>query len=170
MNITFREFETKDVSFLVTCLNNENITRYLSSRLPKPYAESDALWWINKGCKDDHLGFIIEFDDLPCGAIGIYLQQDNRQQVAEIGYWLAEEYWGKGIATRAVHQFVDFVFTNTVVTKIFNPVTKVNTGSIRVMQKSGFEQEKIISNAVQHEGEWYDEIIFIKNKPLTLSL
>lgn len=164
MNITLRKFAEKDVSFLVTWLNNDSVTRYLSSRLPKPYSDSDALWWINKGCKDDHLAFIIELDGSPCGAIGVYLQQENSEQVAEIGYWLAEDCRGKGITTIAVCQFVEFVFTNTQITKIFNPVTKANIGSIRVMKKAGFEQEKIVSDAIQHEGKWYDEVIFIKEK------
>ena len=161
MNLTFRKFEASDVQFLVTWLNNEDITRYLSSRLPKPYSESDAVWWINQGCNEDHIGFVIELDGKPCGSIGVYLQQDKH--VAEIGYWITKGNWGQGIATEAVRQFVDYVFLNTPVSRIINPVTKENTASIRVMQKAGFVQEKTMSNAVQHQGKWFDEVIFMKN-------
>lgn len=165
MNLTFRNFEASDISFLVTWLNNENVTRYLSSRLPSPYTEDDALWWINQGCKEGHLGFIIEHNDMPCGVIGIYLPEDKNASNAEIGYWIAEEYWGKGVATTAVRLFVEYVFLNTSVSKVFNPVTQANIASIKVMQKAGFVQEKIVRHAVQHQGKWFDEVIFVKTKP-----
>ena len=162
MRVKLRGFTQRDADFLVTALNNKKVTQFLSDRLPQPYTEQDALWWINTGCLDKHIGFVIEVDDYMCGVIGVYLQ-DN-ENVGELGYWIAEEFWNLGYATAAVEQFTQYIFANTPITQLFNPVSTPNLASIKVMEKNRFTVKERRIGSVVHQNQRFDEIVYRKHK------
>lgn len=160
MNICLRELTPTDAPVLVDALNNTSVTSYLSSRIPSPYTTEDALWFINTGSKDMSLVKAISYRGTCCGTVGLYLQEKEYQHSAELGYWIAQEYWGNGLATLAVKAFVEQVFATTQITRVFNPVSATNFGSIRVMEKAGFTLEGRLSQAVIHNKKPIDELLF----------
>lgn len=96
-----REFKQHDTFQIVTILNDHQVARYLSSKIPFPYTQADANWWVNEGAK---CGIIkaIEVDGLCVGCIGITLDEFEYSRSGEIGYWLSQQYWGQGIITQAI--------------------------------------------------------------------
>ena len=96
-----REFKQHDTFQIVTILNNQQVARYLSSKIPFPYTQADANWWINEGAK---CGIIkaIEVDGLCVGCIGAIPGEFEYSRSGEIGYWLSQQYWGQGIITQAI--------------------------------------------------------------------
>lgn len=159
--IKLRELQIDDREWLVRYLNNEWVVRYLSSRIPQPYTFNDANWWVEIGSKQSALVKAITLDEVFCGVVGIYLQEAEYSD-AELGYWVAEDYWNRGIATRAVTEFTSLVFSTTRIQRIYNPVSAPNLASIKVMEKTGYNLERIVNKAAQHNGHFYDEHLFAK--------
>ena len=162
--IQLRDVHSNDNLLLVQYLNNENVTRYLSSKIPSPYSLEDAKWWIEVGSKDNAIVKAITFNNTFCGVVGIYTQAFEYQHSAEIGYWIAEKYWNQGIGSHAVKQFVEFIFTSTEIKRLFNPVSEPNFPSIKVMEKAGFYREGILKQSVYKNGKYYDEHLYAKVK------
>lgn len=159
--IKLRELQSDDREWLVRYLNNERVVRYLSSRIPQPYTFNDANWWVESGSKQSALVKAITLDEVFCGVVGVYLQKAEHSG-AELGYWVAEDYWNQGIATRAVTEFTSLVFATTRIQRIYNPVAAPNLASIRVMEKAGFSLEREVNKAAQDNGHFYDEHLFAK--------
>ena len=105
--IVLREPAISDSSFLTTNLNDLRVTKYLSNRIPRPYSAQDSLDWINVLSALDAVNRIIEVDDQAVGVVGAYLTKKQ----AEIGYWLAPDMWGKGIASLSVNLFSSWLFS-----------------------------------------------------------
>jgi ribosomal-protein-alanine N-acetyltransferase len=144
--ITLREFLPGDSKQLVVLLNNYNVTRYLSTRLPFPYSDSDADWWTSIGSKQ---GIIraITIDENLVGCVGAEAGSFEESRTAEIGYWIGEPFWGAGYATAALH-----------VAPVFSP----NLASMRVLEKCGYELEGIFRQGCYKDGHYYDKHIFAK--------
>jgi len=159
--ITLREFHPSDLEALVRMLNNENVTRYLSSRIPFPYSKSDADWWISKGSKE---GFVkaISVDDKLIGCVGAEPGRFEESRTAEIGYWIGESYWRAGYATTAVQQLTATLFSTTDIVRVFAPVFSPNQASMRVLEKCGYELEGIFRRGCYKNGQYYDKHIFAK--------
>ena len=158
--IKLRDLENKDKELLVEYLNNPNVVKYLSSNIPQPYSLEDATWWVDTGSKQSAIVKAIGQDDEIVGVIGAYIQKDEYAHSAEIGYWVAERFWNKGIATEAVIQFTQFMFSQTNVSRLFNPVSKPNTASIRVMKKAGYQLEGELKSSVFQCGQYLNELYF----------
>lgn len=127
---------------LIHYLNNPNITKFLS-RLPEPYHESDALKFIGdliddaKSEKRKNYNKAITIDDKVVGCVGFTIDQATKSGV--MGYWLAEEYWGRGIMTDAARQMIDFGFSNLALVEIVASTMVENFGSQNVLLKLGFK-------------------------------
>jgi RimJ/RimL family protein N-acetyltransferase len=156
--INLRDFTTQDEPCLVRHLNNKNVVRYLSSIIPYPYTSKDAKWWINTGSKEGAVAKAIEYDGVFCGVIGVYFQQFEYARNAEIGYWLAEEYWGKGIASAALMKFGELATTD--ITRLYASVFSVNDASMRVLEKAGYSCEGIARRGAYKNDEYYDVHVF----------
>ena len=103
--IRLRPYSLADISRLATLANNKNVSRYLTDTFPYPYTEEDAAWWVNTGAQENNaVTRAIEFNDAFVGSVGIQPQSGWKAHSAEIGYWVGEPYWGKGIATEALRQ------------------------------------------------------------------
>ncbi|WP_199608923.1 GNAT family N-acetyltransferase [Flocculibacter collagenilyticus] len=160
--IKLRNLENTDQELLVQYLNNARVTRYLSSRIPQPYTQEDARWFVNVGSKENSIVKAIIVDDVFCGVIGAYTQQLEYAHSAELGFWLAEKYWGRGIATKAIIHFTDFIFSSTKITRLYNPVSAPNKASLRAMEKASYSLEGVLKQSVCKHKERFDEYLYAK--------
>jgi len=154
-----REFKQHDTFQIVTILNDKQVARYLSSKIPFPYTQADANWWVNEGAK---CGIIkaIEVDGLCVGCIGITPGEFEYSRSGEIGYWLSQQYWGQGIITQAIGLITKEVFKSTNLNRIHAAVFAGNAGSIKALLKSGFNTEAILKQAIYKNGHYFDSHIF----------
>ena len=106
--------------------------------------------------EDETFAFAITLDDKVIGSIGVFRQQNIHRQTAEMGYYIAEEYWGKGIMTDAVKQICEYVFENSDILRIYAEPFAYNTGSCRVLEKAGFQYEGTLRNNAVKNGKVID--------------
>ena len=163
--LRLRELQTSDEPLLVQYLNNPNVTRFLSSRIPKPYTQADAHWWVETGSKDKAIVRAIEYRGDFCGVIGATLQAFEHAHSAEVGYWLARPAWGNGIATAALRQFSEHLFAKTEIRRLFAGVFDGNLASARVLEKAGYEFEGIRQKAVFKNGQYLNEHLYARLAP-----
>jgi [ribosomal protein S5]-alanine N-acetyltransferase len=162
--IFLREYADSDLERLVNLANNKNVARYLVSTFPHPYTNEDAKWWIGTGSRQNGaITRVIEYQGLFVGSVSINLQSGWRDHLGEIGYWVAEDYWGKGIATAALHQMTDYGFINRNIRKLYAPVLAPNIASMRVLEKCGYQREAILKNEVQKHGTYFDTHHFARH-------
>ena len=145
--------------------NNHNVWINLTDRFPHPYSEENAKDFIKMTHLPDPIQVKgIYIGDEPIGAIGLHPLDDVFRKNIELGYWIAEPYWGKGIMTRAIQQTVDYAFTHFDVTRIFARPFGRNIGSIKVLEKCGFKLEATLSQTVIKNGILEDELIYAIRK------
>ncbi len=158
MEISLREFTLDDKSRLVSLLNDLEVSRYLA-RVPYPYTEKDALWWIEEGCRHE-IARVIEVDKQFVGVVGLNQGETPYAKRAELGYWLGRQCWGKGIAASAVRMLLDQYLPQLDVVKVFASVYHSNVASERVLEKCGFSREAILKRNVYKNDVYYDEYIY----------
>lgn len=160
--IELREFVDNDVNSIAVCANNINVSRYMASRMPYPYTNDDAKWWIEFGSKEQGLNYAIDLGGNCIGVVGVQFGECELRYSAEIGYWIAEEHWGKGIGTEAVSKMTEHVFSENNIVRLSAPVYSPNKASMRVLVKCGFTLEAIHRRAVFKNDEFMDEHVFVK--------
>ncbi|WLD57220.1 GNAT family N-acetyltransferase [Salinispirillum sp. LH 10-3-1] len=161
--INLREYRDSDIPLFVEYLSNPRVTRYLTSSIPESYSEADARWWVNEGSKDSIVK-AIEYDGVFVGTIGVKPGSFERAHCGEIGYWLGEAHWGKGIATQAISAMTDTMFQTTKMVRLFAPVFAPNEASKRVLVKSGYHEEAVQEKACFKHGVFYNSHIYVKIK------
>lgn len=161
--ISLRPFSHLDKNTLIRILNDQKVSEFLSTKIPNPYTESDADWWINTGSKEGYIRAITLNNQL-IGCIGVVTDEFEYSRNGEIGYWFSQESWGKGFATLAVNLITDEVFNNTEINRIHAAVFAGNVGSMRVLEKCGFVAEAVLREAIYKNGQFYDNHIFAKLK------
>ena len=155
MKCKIRKWKLTDAKDIAVALSNKKIQDNLRDGLPYPYSEQDGIEFISSmlsANEDETFAFAITLDDKAIGSIGVFRQQNIHRQTAEMGYYIAEEYWGKGIMTDAVKQTCDYVFKNSDILRIYAEPFAYNKGSCRVLEKAGFQYEGTLrNNAVKNE-------------------
>ena len=143
----------------LTSLCNVVDRRFLSDRLPNPYTEKDAEEWLKTVSENEAVTGIyraIVYDRKLIGSISVEKKEDD----AEIGYMLLNEYTNKGIATEAVKQVCTIAFKVLSFEQITANVFQPNIASMRVLLKNGFKYKGTIPNAVVKDGNVYDLLIY----------
>jgi RimJ/RimL family protein N-acetyltransferase len=141
--------------------NNYNVSKLLRDQFPFPYTLTDAeTWLIHASHQDIETNFVIANEKEMIGAIGINLQEDVNRFSAEIGYWIGEPFWGKGITTRALKIFTEFAFKNFKLNRIYANVFEGNSASERVLLKAGYRKEAVLRKAVYKENKFLDQYIY----------
>jgi len=166
-SLTFklRELSPADAEVFAQHANNPKIAHKLTNQFPHPYTKEDAITFINKvSATKPPFVFTIDIDGSPCGGIGIHAQTDVYTKNMELGYWLAEPYWGRGIITEAIKQIVDYGFKTFDVTRIFARPYGDNIPSQRVLEKAGFTLEARLTDTFYKNGEFKDELIYAIRK------
>ena len=106
--------------------------------------------------------FAIEADNAAIGGIGIIPNEDVNKIQAEIGYWIGEEYWGKGIGTAALKTVTEYAFNNFYFTRLYANIFDWNAPSIRILEKAGYEYEGRLKKSVIKDGRIIDQLIYAK--------
>ncbi len=155
--ITLRNYQKSDATRLVLLANNKNVSKYLVYTFPYPYTQKDADWWIETGSTANNaITKVIEYNGEFVGSVGIIPQIGWKSHIAEIGYWLGEDYWGQGIATEALKLMTEYAFLQLQYKKLFAPVLAPNKASMRVLEKCGYQLEGILKYEVSQEGKYFD--------------
>jgi len=148
-NFELREWQLFDAVSIAEHANNINIWNHVRDYFPHPYSEENGKQFIESvlGKPKPAVDLAIVVHGKAIGGIGIVPQKDVERISAEIGYWLGETYWNKGIMTEAIKQMVAYAFSHFPLQKIFAPVFDFNIVSQKVLQKAGFELEAILKHA-----------------------
>lgn len=163
MNVKLRKLGGADLDSLVEQANNINIAKWLINTFPHPYTRADGQAFLAMIANDDPTKvFAIEVDGKAVGVIGIFPQTDVHQKNAEIGYWLGEAYWGRGIILKAIQEIVDYGFQTFDIVRVFARPFAANLQSQRVLEKAGFTLEAKLQKAIFKNGAFMDELIYAK--------
>jgi len=153
MECKIREWQIEDAENLASVINNKKIQDNLRDGIPYPYTVENAKEYITSmlsADKDETYAFAITVDDKAIGSIGVFRCNNIHFRSAEMGYYIAETYWGKGIGTSAVKQTCKYIFDHTNIIRIFAEPFAYNTASCHILEKAGFQCEGILrKNAIK---------------------
>jgi RimJ/RimL family protein N-acetyltransferase len=159
--IILRPWSIDDAKKLAEIANNKNIADNLQDHFPFPYSLKDARKWIWKVVPvDPPCNFAIVSDGSIVGNIGILTKEDIHRKNIEIGYFLAEKYWGEGIAHRAVKAITSYAFGNFDIVRAYAETFADNTRSRRTLEKAGFTLEANLKSSVIKNGIIRDACIY----------
>ena len=158
---TVRSWEWRDRDAIVRHANNRNVSINLRDRFPYPYTVNDARRWLDSVVgRDPETNFAIAVADEAVGGIGFTVQDDVGRRSAEIGYWLGEEFWGRGIATDVLMAVTDYAFANHDLCRLYAHVFEWNQASARVLEKAGYVFEGRSRKSVTKEGKTIDQLMY----------
>ena len=158
---TIRSWRKDDVDLMVRHANSRAVARNLRDRFPHPYGRKDAKAWIRSArAARPETVFALEVDGVALGAIGVHPQEDVHRRSMEIGYWLGEPYWGRGIVTEAVRALTRYAFDTFDVARVYAHVYEWNPASARVLEKAGYRLEGRHRKAVTKEGVTMDLLVY----------
>ncbi|KAF9769945.1 hypothetical protein IL306_012554 [Fusarium sp. DS 682] len=160
-----RPWDNGDVESLAKVANNPMIARWLRNTFPSPYTIQDGKDWISVASTPSQpLDFAIsEPNGTVIGGIGLKPRTDIQYRTMEIGYWLGEDYWRRGIASEVVTAFSNWAFeTFEHVVRLDAEVFEGNLGSCRVLEKAGFEFEGRQRAAIEKLGNIMDTLTYVK--------
>jgi len=158
---TVRSWEWRDREAIVRYANNRNVSINLRDRFPYPYTDRDARNWLDAVVGlEPETNFAIDVAGEAVGGIGYTMQYDVDRRSAEIGYWLGEEFWGRGIATEAVIVVTSHAFANHDLCRVFAHVFDWNPASARVLEKAGYAFEGRMRKSVTKEGQTIDQLMY----------
>ena len=167
MNCKIRRWELSDATDLAAALSNKKIQDNLRDGLPYPYTDHDGKEFISTmlaANESDTFAFAITVNGKVIGSIGAFRQTNIHNKTAELGYYIAEEYWGKGIMTEAVKQLCDYVFSHTDIIRIYAEPFACNIGSCCVLEKAGFRYEGTLRSNALKNGNVLDMKMYSKLK------
>ena len=161
-----REWTKADAESLTAQANNINVAKHLRDRFPHPYTLRDARAFLKHAvASGDPTNLAIEADGLAVGAIGYVPGRDVERFSAEIGYWLGESFWGRGIVTEALSLVTRHAFEQMNYLRLFALPFADNLGSIRVLEKAGYVREGILRASSVKYGQPRDQYLFAKVNP-----
>jgi RimJ/RimL family protein N-acetyltransferase len=154
-----RSWEAGDIPSLVAQANNRKIWRNLRDYFPHPYTAADGRRFLkNVRASTPETMFAIAVERQAVGGIGYVLQRDVERVSAEIGYWLGESYWGRGIATEAVKAVTAHAIREHELTRMYARVASWNTASSRVLEKAGYKLEATLHRSAIKNGVIIDQL------------
>lgn len=162
-DLRVRNWRRDDLDALLRSANNPKIAGNLRDQFPHPYTRRDAIDYLNYvRSMDVPMSFAMEYGGEAVGGIGFQLGTDIARLSVEMGYWLAEPLWGRGLTTRAVTAASEWAFESYQVIRIFATVFSHNVASVRVLEKSGFEREGILRRSAIKNGVILDQVLYAK--------
>ena len=162
---TIREWRLDDAGSLAKHANNRRVWLGLRDLFPHPYTIEDANNFLHRATTDQPAKtFCIAIEGSAAGGIGIRIGEDVHRHVAELGYWLGEEFWGHGVMTETVPAFVNYCFKKSPLLRIYAEPYANNAASARVLEKAGFVLEGRLRKNVVKDGEVLDSLLYAKTK------
>ena len=162
---TIRDWRLDDAASLAKHANNRRVWLALRDAFPHPYTIEDAKEFLRGSVAGaPRRNFCIEIDGAAVGGIGLRPGEDVHRHTAEFGYWLAEEFWGRGIMTEIVNAFEKYCFENFSLRRLYAEPFANNTASARVLEKAGFVFEGRLQKNVIKDGQILDSLLYAKTK------
>ena len=158
-----RQWHMSDAEALVRHADNINVARQLRDRFPHPYTRANASLFLKAATSAaEPSNLAIEVDGEAAGAIGYVPGMDVERYSAEIGYWLGESFWGRGIVTEALVLVTDYVFTTGNLLRLFALPFADNVASTRVLEKAGFVREATLRSSSVKYGQPRDQALYAR--------
>ncbi len=162
LNVTLRAPRIEDAIDLAREANDPAVAAGLRDYFPSPYSVDDALRFIEiidakTGPQTD---FLIIVDGEIAGVMGLFVGEDVYRHNAELGYWIGQRFWGKGITTAAIAWTIDYAWRTLSVDRIYAEVFSSNIGSQRVLEKNGLKEEYRLADVVVKDSKRLDMICF----------
>jgi RimJ/RimL family protein N-acetyltransferase len=160
---TLRAWRDSDAAALAEHASNAKVWRNMSDSFPHPYTLAMAEYWVRQG----HIDFggdnwAIALDDAAVGGCGIHQGDAQFRCNAEIGYWLAEPHWGRGVVTRVAQALAERAFADPEISRVFAPIHADNPASMRVAEKAGFVREALQPQSAIKAGRVIDRVVYAR--------
>lgn len=155
--LRLREFTSSDAAALTLLANNRKLWQNLSDRFPHPYRLEHANAFIDSVLTgaSTHT-FVVEYQGELAGVIGAILQTDVYRKNIEIGYWIGEKFWGKGLSTCALGLYLEYLRSQDDFHRVFARVFAPNKASMKVLENNGFSLEGISREAAFKDNRFLD--------------
>ncbi len=161
-----RDFSAGDAPAIARYANNRKIWENLRDGFPYPYTMRDAEDFVERVASEEPRNiFAIASDAEAIGAIGLMPGKDVHRFSAEMGYWLAEPFWGRGITTRAIMAVTEYVFAERGLHRVYAEPYAHNRASCRALEKAGFALEGIMRANVIKDGRILDQFLYARVNP-----
>lgn len=163
MEFVLRKCEPYDAAALARRANSENVARNLRDAFPYPYTVADARAYIESCLSADENASLcraIVIEGEAAGSIGLFRGSDVYRRSAELGYWLAEPYWGKGVMTEAARRICAEGFARWDIERIYAEPFADNAGSRRVLEKAGFALEGVMRRGAYKNGVFHNACMY----------
>lgn len=162
--ITLRRWRDSDVDGLQRYINNRKIWLNLIDRVPHPYTRGDAENWIalSQAENEPALQFAIDLGGEAIGGTGLTRFDDVHRMTVELGYWIAEPFWGRGFATIAAGLATAYAFETLQVERIQAGVFAWNPASARVLEKNLYTLEGRMRRSVIKDGQVIDSMLYAR--------
>jgi [ribosomal protein S5]-alanine N-acetyltransferase len=158
-----RHWRMGDADALLRHADNINVARQLRDRFPHPYTRANASLFLKAATSAaEPSNLAIDVDGEAVGAIGYVPGMDVERYSAEIGYWLGESYWGRGIVTEALQLVTEYVFTTGNLLRLFALPFADNVGSLRVLEKAGYVREATLRSSSVKYGQPRDQALYAR--------
>lgn len=162
-DLQVRSWRKSDLDALLRHANNAKIAANLRDQFPHPYTRRAAIDYLDFVREQaPERSFAMQYGGEAVGGIGFQIGVDISRVSAEIGYWLSESCWDRGLTTRAVQATSDWAFDAYKVSRVFALVFSHNTASIRVLEKAGFEREGVLRRSAIKNGVILDQLLYAK--------
>jgi RimJ/RimL family protein N-acetyltransferase len=156
-----RSWRKTDAESLALHANNRSVWINLRDRFPHPYTLADAKTFIRRvraGARETV--FAIAVEGLAVGGIGFTLREDVERVSAEIGYWLGEAYWNRGITTAALAAVTAHAIQAHDLTRVYALPFAWNVASCRVLEKTGYVCEGRMRRSAIKDGRVVDQLLY----------
>lgn len=164
MECIIRPWKLSDLESLVKYANNPAVAKNMTDGFPHPYTKESGEKFLAMAMNAPERIFAIVVNNEAVGGIGVHPMSDIMRKNAELGYWLAEPFWGQGIVVNAIKQIVPIAFTNLDIDRIFARPFGTNKASHRVLEKAGFKFETRFEKTIIKNGELVDELYYAIRK------
>lgn len=161
-----RPWRHEDADALVRHADNRAVWRNLWDTFPHPYTHADAERWLATAATDPppEGTYAIEVDGEAAGTVALERGRDIERFSAEIGYWLGEAYWGRGIVSEAVGRVTEVALAEPGLVRVFAPVFGWNARSMRVLERNGYTREGVLRRAGFKDGALIDRVLYARTR------
>jgi len=161
--VQLRPWQLSDAQALAALANNKKIWDNVRDRFPHPYTVKDAMQWITLQQTHQPIqNFAVLYNGQLAGSAGLILQEDVARKTIEIGYFIGEPFWSKGIASEAVRLLIDYTLQHFDVVRLYAQVFENNTASMKVLEKNGFYLECSRKKAAFKNNQVLDDYVWVR--------
>ena len=161
-----RSYRPEDAASLAANGNNRKVWLNLRDRFPHPFTEADGAGYISAVlAQPNPTSFAIAVDGIAVGGISLHLGEDVERFSAELGYWLGESHWGRGIMSDAVRAVTRYGLSELGMMRIFALPYTQNAASCRVLEKAGYDREGVLRCSAFKDGRLLDQYVYATVRP-----